>query len=214
MNNYTEEQSAYINYKGDADTKLLACAGSGKTRCIIARIDRLIKDKIYDNSEVLMLTFSRLTRDDFMKKITSYDAKYVDKSIVKTIDSFSKSLIDKDNNIDVSLLSFKFMKYLEETPIKEIKENDKLNKLKCVFVDEAQDLNKTQYNIFVHLKKKLGVKINLVGDPNQNIYQFRGSSDKYLRKFEGEVFKLTKNFRSKESVVSFSKYLRPMGIQM
>jgi hypothetical protein len=211
MDNYTEEQLAYINYDGIDDTKLLACAGSGKTRCIIARIDYLVSNKIFNKNEVLMLTFSRLTRDDFMKKIESYKAKNVSKNIVKTIDSFAKSLIDKDNNIDVSLLSFKFMKYLEDTKESVLKEDAKLNKIKSIFVDEAQDLNETQYKIFVYMKTKLGVQINLVGDPNQNIYQFRGSSDKYIKEFKAKVFKLTKNFRSKESVVNFSKYLRPFS---
>ena len=209
MTDYTDEQLEYINYNGPEDTKLLACAGSGKTRCIIARMDRLIKDDIYDIQNILMLTFSRFTKDDFTKKITSYNSKYINKTCVKTIDSFAKSLIDDDNNIDVSLLSFKFMKYLEDTPAEELKKNTKLNNLKIVFVDEAQDLNDIQHSIFTQLKKKLRTNVNLIGDPNQNIYQFRGSSDKHIRNFKGKIFKLTRNFRSYEGIVSFSKYLRP-----
>ncbi len=69
MTDYTDEQLEYINYNGPEDTKLLACAGSGKTRCIIARMDRLIKDDIYDIQNILMLTFSRFTKDDFTKKL-------------------------------------------------------------------------------------------------------------------------------------------------
>ena len=56
---------------------------------------------------------------------------------------------------------------------------------------------------------RLKYQVNMVGDPNQNIYQFRKSSERYLTQFEGVVFILTKNFRSYQSVVSFSKYLRP-----
>lgn len=207
--NYTNEQSEYINYNGPMNTKLLACAGSGKTRCIIARMDRLIKDKIFKIENTLMLTFSRLTKDDFIGKLVSYGAKYIKNNSVKTIDSFAKSLIDTDNSIDVSLLSYKFMKYLDNTPVESLKNNPKLSQIKIIFVDEAQDLNKTQYTIFVLLNCKLGVNINLIGDPNQTIFQFRGSSDKYLKEFKAREYKLTKNFRSHEAIVNFSKFLRP-----
>jgi len=37
---YTEEQRKYIEYDRPTHTKLLACAGSGKTRCIIEPINR------------------------------------------------------------------------------------------------------------------------------------------------------------------------------
>jgi hypothetical protein len=49
----------------------------------------------------------------------------------------------------------------------------------------------------------------LVGDSNQNIYQFRGSSDKYLVNFPAKTFYLTCNFRSHQEVINFSKHLRP-----
>lgn len=209
--NYTNEQKQYIDYDGPKDTKLLACAGSGKTRCIIARMDRLIKENIYKPDNVLMLTFSRFTRDDFMQKLKTYGAKYIKKSSVRTIDSFAKSLIDKDNTVDVSLLSLKFMKYLENTKPSVLRKNEKLACIKMVFVDEAQDLNEIQYHIFKNLKRKLKVNVNLIGDPNQNIFQFRGSSDKYLRSFRAKVFTLTKNFRSYAPIVEFSKYLRPFN---
>lgn len=207
--NFTDEQKKYIEYKGDEDTKLLACAGSGKTKCIIARIDNILSDKTIDSESVLMLTFSRFTRDDFLNKIDSYGAKNIDKKSVKTIDSFAKSLIDNNNEIDVSLLSLRFMKYLANETAENLKKNDKLAVIRELFIDEAQDLNEIQYKICVYMKEKLGVKINLIGDPNQNIYQFRNSSDKYLTEFNAKTFYLTKNFRSCKPIVEFSKYLRP-----
>lgn len=210
---YTEEQLRYINYDKKTHTKLLACAGSGKTRCIIARISKLIENNMYKHDEILMLTFSRLTRDDFIEKIKSYGGLFDEPShianIVNTIDSFAKKIIDQDNTVDVSLLSYKLMKYLETEDIELLRENQELTKIKIIFIDEAQDLNEIQNNIFCHMRNRLGIIINMVGDPNQNIFQFRNSSDKYLREFTGEVFELTHNFRSHQSVVNFSKYLRP-----
>lgn len=222
MTTYTDEQLTYINFEEKTHTKLLACAGSGKTRCIIARISHLIKQGIYKPDEIMMLTFSRFTRDDFMNKVrlyTSTDTPCITHTSIKTIDSFAKHIIDKNslsdtntntqtNAIDVSLLSYKLMLFLENSNESVLKQIDMLNRIKIVFIDEAQDLNEIQYRIFCQMRK-LGIIINMIGDPNQNIYQFRKSSDKYLTLFDGKVFKLTTNFRSHKSIVEFSKHLRP-----
>ena len=63
------------------------------------------------------------------------------------------------------------MKYLLNTDNDILKENTDLNKYKAIFVDESQDLNPTQYSILTSLKNKLNINLNLIGDPNQNIYQ-------------------------------------------
>lgn len=211
MDKFTDEQLAYINNTDKTDTKLIACAGSGKTRCIIFKMHNLIKKKIFKSSEVLMLTFSRFTRDDFLNKIKSLKIKTIDvDNNIKTIDSFAKLLIDENNEIDVSLLSFKLMEYLEQASIEEILSHPRLSKIKIIFIDEAQDLNETQYKILMYLKQKNNSVINMIGDPNQNIYQFRHSLDKYLMDFEANVFNLTKNFRSHDEIINFSKHLRPI----
>jgi hypothetical protein len=206
----TDEQEKYIKFTELVDTKLIACAGSGKTRCIIFRMEHLIKSKIVQSQNILMLTFSRFTKDDFLNKIKKFNINIIPETCVRTIDSFAKYLVE--DNIDVSLLSFKFMKYLQDTNIKKLKQNKKLNNIKIIFVDESQDLNEVQYNIFLLLKNKLNIVINLIGDPNQNIYQFRDSSDKYLSNFEAKkIFYLTKNFRSYSPIINFSKYIRPIN---
>ena len=90
----------------------------------------------------------------------------------------------------------------------ELKLNKDLVKIAILFVDEAQDLNEIQFNIIDQLYKKLGVIINLIGDPNQNIYQFRDSESKYFIEFQAIEFKLTTNFRSHAEIINFSNKLR------
>lgn len=209
MSQLTDEQREYVYFDKLIDTRLIATAGSGKTFTIIQRMDHLIREKILEPEQVLMLTFSRFTRDDFINRINKHEIDTINNNYIKTIDSFAKSIIDPNNEVDVSILSYKFMKYLESTPSKEIQKNDNIKNIKTIFVDEAQDLNETQYKILCLLKKKNKTIINLIGDPNQNIYQFRGSSDKYLTGFSATTFYLTYNFRSHQEVVEFSKYLRP-----
>jgi hypothetical protein len=205
----TDEQSAYVYFKDNVCTKLLATAGSGKTHTIIKKLEYLISEKIFKENEILMLTFSRFTRDDFINRIKKYNIQTISLDCIKTIDSFAKTIIDPNNEIDVSILSYTFMIYLEESSSKKIRSNKNLKNIKAIFVDEAQDLNYTQYRILMLLNEKNKTTIHLIGDPNQNIFQFRGSSDKYLIEFNAKKFYLTNNFRSHKEIVNFSKYLRP-----
>ena len=166
MTEFTKEQNEYILYSEMTDTKLLAVAGAGKTKCIISRMDYLITNKKINNSQILMLTFSRFTRDDFINKIKKFDIKSIDINQIKTIDSFAKNIIDINNEIDVSLLSYKFMKYLETVSKEELLKNEYLSNIIHIFIDESQDLNETQYNILLYLKN---VHEKLIILDNRNI---------------------------------------------
>lgn len=78
-----------------------------------------------------------------------------------------------------------------------------------ICVDEAQDLNHAQYNLLVALCNGEFKNIMLVGDPNQSIYYFNGSSSDFMTKnfiddFQAEVFELNENFRSSKDVITAS----------
>ena len=73
-----------------------------------------------------------------------------------------------------------------------------------VFVDEAQDLNWIQAKIVKeHLKD--GVKLFIVGDENQSIYAWMGSSPKYMNNLAKSAgckeVRLIKNYRSGGDIV-------------
>ncbi len=87
-------------------------------------------------------------------------------------------------------------------------------KYKHICVDEAQDLNKAQYEF---VKAFCGGKIKslfMAGDPDQMIYGFNGSSKDYLCKyfpedFEPLKFKLKENYRSSKAVIRLANKLKP-----
>jgi hypothetical protein len=206
--NYSGEQIQYIEYCKKKNTKLIACAGSGKTFCIIMRINHLLTKNIYQSNQILMLTFSRFTCTDFINKLKKYNVTTLDENNIRTIDSFAKEIIDTNGkNTDVNILSYSFMKHLEQMPNNQIPE--RLKQIETIFIDEAQDLNHTQYRILELIREKTNCTLNLIGDPNQNIFQFRNSSDKYLLQFPAKTFHLTVNYRSYDFNVDFSKHLRP-----
>jgi DNA helicase-2/ATP-dependent DNA helicase PcrA len=84
----------------------------------------------------------------------------------------------------------------------------------AVCVDEAQDLNDIQYEIIKTLVGDSG-SLFLVGDPNQAIYGFNGSSSKFMLSIvkndfpEIKNYTLYENYRSSREVLNAAKRLEP-----
>lgn len=83
-----------------------------------------------------------------------------------------------------------------------------------IFVDEAQDLNRIQYEFVTTLAGPKDSNIMMVGDPDQMIYGFNGSSSAYLCEsfvsdFAPKIFRLTENYRSSKAVIRAANGLRP-----
>ncbi|TXL02851.1 DNA helicase UvrD, partial [Methylococcaceae bacterium CS2] len=87
-------------------------------------------------------------------------------------------------------------------------------KYKHICVDEAQDLNKIQYEFIKALCGESITSILMVGDPNQMIYGFNGSSSEYLCSFfiddfKPSVYELKENYRSSKAVIHVANKLKP-----
>jgi DNA helicase-2/ATP-dependent DNA helicase PcrA len=82
-----------------------------------------------------------------------------------------------------------------------------------IYVDESQDLNKAQYEIIKILVQD-DTKTTFVGDPNQSIYGFNGSSSSFMKRyyiddFHPESITLDENFRSSKEVLLAAKKIEP-----
>lgn len=83
-----------------------------------------------------------------------------------------------------------------------------------ICIDEAQDLNNAQYQFLLALANGEFTNIMMVGDPNQSIFHFNGSSPDYMDKqfvhdFSPSVVELKENYRSSKSVLSAAKKIIP-----
>lgn len=83
---------------------------------------------------------------------------------------------------------------------------------KYICVDESQDLNFAQYQVIKALCGDSFKNLMLVGDANQSIYGFNGSSSIYMSKsfvddFNPTVFTLNENYRSAKRIVEFANQL-------
>ncbi len=114
-------------------------------------------------------------------------------------------LLDFD---EILLLTFKLFNENEEMREKYS------NKFKYLMVDEAQDLNIVQMRILELLQNE---NLCLIGDDCQNIYEWRGSSNKFIFEFnenQKKIF-LTKNYRSNEKIISgINKIISKMSFKI
>ncbi|MDA3787420.1 MAG: ATP-dependent helicase [Desulfobacula sp.] len=82
-----------------------------------------------------------------------------------------------------------------------------MEKYQYVFIDEYQDLNFGQYELVKLLSNSNHIVV--IGDPDQSIYGFRGSDNKYFKSFaddfpDCEKIILNKNYRSTQTIVDAS----------
>ncbi len=136
------------------------------------------------------------------KNLTSFPARTLKENLdtVKIYHIYQKTL-KNSNKMDFDDLLYLFLKLLKN----EIWIREELQ-TSCIqlLVDEAQDINKIQYQIILELAK-LNQNIFLVGDEDQSIYSFRGSDiaciNDFVNKEEAEVIKLEQNYRSCQNIL-------------
>ncbi|UTH14072.1 ATP-dependent helicase [Macrococcus equipercicus] len=84
---------------------------------------------------------------------------------------------------------------------------------KYLMVDEAQDLNLTQYRVIKALTQNFS-NIMMVGDSSQSIYGFNGSDSKimtenFVKDFHPREIQLRENFRSSANIIKAAKIIQP-----
>jgi DNA helicase-2/ATP-dependent DNA helicase PcrA len=87
-------------------------------------------------------------------------------------------------------------------------------KYKHLCIDEAQDLNRAQYEFIKALCGDQIKSVMMVGDPHQMIYGFNGSSydflcQEFVKDFSPSKFILNENYRSSKAVIRLANKLKP-----
>jgi ATP-dependent DNA helicase RecQ len=192
----------------DNETKYIVVAagpGSGKTRVLVHKLASLLLMEDVKHEQLLMVTFSRAAATEFKKrllKLIGNAANYIE---IKTFHSYCFDLLGKVGSLEKSDVILK--KTIEKIMNGEV-EASRITKTVLV-IDEAQDMDEDEFNLINALmKQNEEMRVIAVGDDDQNIYEFRGASSKYLKQFI-EVNKATKhelieNYRSKSNLVEFT----------
>ena len=157
------------------------------------------------HEQLLMLTFSRAAATEFKKRLLKLIGNAANFIEIKTFHSYCFDLLGKVGTLEKST-------DILNTTVERIKNGDvEANKItKTVLViDEAQDMNADEFALINALMaQNEEMRVIAVGDDDQNIYEFRGASSKYLEQFiyDNKAIKheLVENYRSKNNLVVFS----------
>lgn len=191
----------------DSEPKIVVAAGpgSGKTRVLVHKLASLLLMEDVKHEQLLMVTFSRAAATEFKKrllKLIGNAANYIE---IKTFHSYCFDLLGKVGSLEKSDVILK--KTIEKIKNKEV-EASRITKTVLV-IDEAQDMDEDEYNLINALmEQNEEMRVIAVGDDDQNIYEFRGASAKYLEQFievnKAVKHELIENYRSKSNLVDFT----------
>jgi ATP-dependent DNA helicase RecQ len=205
---FGELSPAQLNIVKDKDSQHLVVAagpGSGKTKVLVHKLASLLLVEEVKQEQLLMLTFSRAAATEFKSRLLQLIGQGAGWVEIKTFHSYCFDLLDKIGSLEGSenIVALATQKILA----KEIEAN-KITKTVLV-VDEAQDMNESEYQLVEALMTlNDDMRTILVGDDDQNIFEFRKASSKYMRdhiiQHEATKFELLENYRSKEPIVSLS----------
>jgi ATP-dependent DNA helicase RecQ len=192
----------------DNETKYIVVAagpGSGKTRVLVHKLASLLLMEDVKHEQLLMVTFSRAAATEFkmrLLKLIGNAANYIE---IKTFHSYCFDLLGKVGSLEKSDVVLK--KTIEKIKNKEV-EVSRITKTVLV-IDEAQDMDEDEFNLINALmEQNEDMRVIAVGDDDQNIYEFRGASSKYLEQFiqvnKATKHELVENYRSKSNLVEFT----------
>lgn len=192
----------------DKETKYIVIAagpGSGKTRVLVHKLASLLLMEDVKHEQLLMVTFSRAAATEFKKrllKLIGNAANYIE---IKTFHSYCFDLLGKVGSLEKSGLILK--KTIEKIKNGDVEPN-RITKTVLV-IDEAQDMDLDEFNLIRTLMEhNEEMRVIAVGDDDQNIYEFRGASSKYLEQFiqidTAVKHELVENYRSKGNLVEFA----------
>ena len=143
--------------------------------------------------------------DDYLKeqldRLSAVTECATNEELLKVIQEYSAKMRE-NNAMDFDDLLYYTHKLFSNFP-------DILDKyrerFKYILIDEFQDTNKVQYQIFKMLGEKYR-NLFVVGDDDQSIYSWRGADAYNLKKFESDfpdcnVYKLEQNYRSTKRIL-------------
>jgi ATP-dependent DNA helicase RecQ len=179
--------------------------GSGKTKVLVHKLASLLLMEDVKHEQLLMLTFSRVAATEFKKRLLALIGNAANFIEIKTFHSYCFDLLGKVGSLGKSDEILK--KTIDKIRNKGV-EASRITKIVLV-IDEAQDMDEDEFNLIrVLIGQNEEMRVIAVGDDDQNIFEFRGASSKYLEQFiqtnKAIKHELVENYRSKNNLVEFT----------
>ncbi|MBM7562882.1 RecQ family ATP-dependent DNA helicase [Fusibacter tunisiensis] len=198
-------QLSIVNDRESQYIVVAAGPGSGKTRILVHKLAALLLMEDVKHEQLLMVTFSRAAATEFKRRLIGLiggSAHYVE---IKTFHSYCFDLLGRVGDVEKS-------RDIVRTTAKMIYDGEvepsRITKTVMV-IDEAQDMDENEFEfIRAMAKQNNDIRIIAVGDDDQNIYEFRGSSSKYMTRIlknkNSKFYELVENYRSKPNLVELT----------
>ena len=201
----SDRQTEIIN---DADSKYIVVAagpGSGKTRVLVHKLASLLLLEDVKHEQLLMVTFSRAAATEFKKRLIGLIGNAANFVEIKTFHSYCFDLLGKIGTIEASS---NVVKDAAEMIRNGEVEQGKITKSVLV-IDEAQDMDEHEFALVQALiKNNDDMRVIAVGDDDQNVYEFRGASSKYMKmlieEYAGNIYEMTENYRSNTNIIALA----------
>jgi len=206
INDVSQEQLQVIKDNETQHIMVAAGPGSGKTRVLVHKIASLILMEDVKPEQFLMLTFSRIAAMELKDRLYQFLGKMAYSLDIYTFHGLCFEL----NGIQGSLS--KSEKIIEDTIDKLEKgelADSKITTKSILLIDEFQDVGAEDFSLInLIIERAETIRSIIVGDDDQNVYEFRGASVENFRAFSerynARSIELLTNFRSVQNIVQFS----------
>ncbi|HRP25549.1 UvrD-helicase domain-containing protein [Thauera sp.] len=219
-------QKAIVTDHEDRNRLVLAGPGSGKTRVVVHRIAYLLRVRRVPAAAIIALTFNRHAANEIRTRLFALVGKDAIGITVLTYHAMAMRLTgtsferrDKVEEGELDAVLDRAAALLEGGASME-GENDLRERLlqgyRYILVDEYQDIDDRQYRLVSalagrHDEQDGELCILAVGDDDQNIYQWRGGSNRHIARFceeyGAQISFLVENYRSSRAIIAAANQL-------
>lgn len=221
-------QNLIVTDHDDRNRLILAGPGSGKTRVIVHRIAYLLRVRRVPANAIIALTFNRHAANEIRRRLLELVGQEAWGLTVLTYHAMAMRLTgtrferrEKVEERELQALLERAAELLEGRHLVE-GEDDLRERLlrgyRYILVDEYQDIDEHQYRLVSALAKRRGdtegdaaLCILAVGDDDQNIYHWRGGSNRHIENYRAEyqadISYLVENYRSSQTIIAAANRL-------
>lgn len=186
-----------------AKVVVASCAGSGKTRCMVARMLYLLEQGV-EPSKIVVVTFTNSAADEIKSRINCPKNLFIG-----TIHSYAnRALLKRGEDTAQTIEQEDFDSLLEQLNEQEVRFD-----IEHLLLDEGQDSNKLQFEFILDTLKPKNWMI--FADWRQSIYRFAGAFPEnvlgLIRQKDVYSFDLNENYRNRPEILDFAKQIINRG---
>ncbi|MYD75568.1 MAG: RecQ family ATP-dependent DNA helicase [Gammaproteobacteria bacterium] len=228
--------------RGQQNVLVLAGPGSGKTRALVHRIAYLVRVRRENPRGIIALAYNRHAAQEIRQRLHGLIGKEGRSVTIMTCHALAMRMVgasfsgrmekanDRPDHDEFKAVLAEAVDLLNGKGLPEDEVDDQRERLlagfRWILVDEYQDIDMPQYELISALAGRTikdpdrKLTVFAVGDDDQNIYAFNGSSVEFIRRFSRDYevkapMHLVENYRStKHIIAAANEVIQPASNRM